>query len=82
MKTDINQIIEKTTEKTDHHRKTIGIDITIDEIILQTLQTLATEETDKIQEHINKHGSTGYTVMGKLDLLENLQEEVDNYEPG
>lgn len=76
MKTDKNEIIDEITDNADVGRKTIGVDISLEEIVTHTLQAFADLETEKIQNHIQQHGSTGYTVMGKLDLLKEVDEEL------
>jgi len=70
------QIAEQIVENHDINRKTIGLDIGLEEIVTATLQNLVDHRIPDIEEELEKHQGKKFITFGRLKELEEIQESL------
>jgi len=76
MQTDVEKLTESVGEKYDFSRKTIGVDVDLNQIIEAALRELVDSELDEIESELQRFQGKKYTTLGKADFLKELDEEL------
>lgn len=68
----------KVFDKHDLGRKTIGVDVSADEIVSAILQEYVDQRRPEVEDEMQKYEGTKYSDFGRLKELETIEEVAHN----
>lgn len=66
---------KKVAERHDLGRKTIGVDVSMHEIVSAVMQEFVDQKRPELEKKIEGVNNKRFTVLGKLKMLEEIQED-------